>query len=114
MGELSLFEKIISREISAEIVYEDDRVIAFKDINPQAPMHILVCPKKPISMISHAGEVDVDLLGYLLLKCGQIAADQGYADAFRLVVNNGAAAGQSVFHLHVHILGGRDLSWPPG
>lgn len=114
MDELTLFEKIVSREIPAEIVYEDDLLIAFKDINPQAPMHILACPKKPIPMISRAEAADADLLGHLLLTCSQIAADQGYSDAFRLVVNNGAAAGQSVFHLHVHVLGGRDLTWPPG
>ena len=114
MDKPTLFEKIVSREIPAEIVYEDELLVAFKDISPQAPMHILACPKKPIPMISRAEEADADLLGHLLLTCSQIAADQGYSDAFRLVVNNGAAAGQSVFHLHVHVLGGRDLTWPPG
>ena len=114
MAELTLFEKIIAREIPADIVYEDDRLIAFKDVNPQAPMHILVCPKKPIPMVAEASAEDADVLGYLLVKCGEIAADQGYENAFRLVINNGAAVGQSVFHLHVHLLGGRTFSWPPG
>ena len=114
MAELTLFEKIIAREIPADIVYEDDRLIAFKDVNPQAPMHILVCPKKPIPMVVQADAEDADVLGYLLVKCGEIAAEQGYEDAFRLVINNGAAVGQSVFHLHVHMLGGRKFSWPPG
>jgi histidine triad (HIT) family protein len=114
MAELTLFEKIIAREIPADIVYEDDSVIAFKDVNPQAPMHILVCPKKPIPMVASTDAEDADVLGHLLVKCGEIAADQGYADAFRLVINNGAAVGQSVFHLHVHMLGGRKFSWPPG
>lgn len=114
MSDPTLFEKIVAREIPADIVAEDDRFIAFRDINPQAPMHILVCPKKPIPKVSDATEADADLLGYLLLKAAEIAAAEGYADAFRLVVNNGAAVGQTVFHIHVHLLGGRDFRWPPG
>lgn len=110
----TLFSKIINREIPATIVYEDDQCLAFRDINPQAPMHILVIPKKPIPKIVDAAEDDQALLGHLLLKAGQIAQSEGYGDAFRLVVNNGAGAGQTVFHLHVHILGGRGFSWPPG
>lgn len=110
----TLFSKIIDREIPATIVYEDDQCLAFRDINPQAPMHILVIPKKPIPKIVDAAEDDQTLLGHLLLKAGQIAQSEGYGDAFRLVVNNGAGAGQTVFHLHVHILGGRGFSWPPG
>jgi len=110
----TLFSKIINREISADIVYEDDLCLAFRDINPQAPVHILLIPKQPIAKISDATDSDQSLLGHLLLKAGKIVREQGYADSFRLVVNNGERAGQSVFHLHVHILAGRDFSWPPG
>lgn len=110
----TIFAKIINREIPATIVYEDDLCLAFRDIGPQAPMHILVIPKKPIPRIVDAQTDDQALLGHLLLKAGEIAKAEGYGDAFRLVVNNGAGAGQTVFHLHVHILGGRSFSWPPG
>jgi len=110
----TIFAKIINREIPATIVYEDDLCLAFRDVNPQAPMHILVIPKKPIPKIVDAQADDQALLGHLLLKAGEIAKAEGYGDAFRLVVNNGAGAGQTVFHLHVHILGGRSFSWPPG
>ena len=110
----TLFLKIINREIPADIVYEDDQCLAFKDINPQAPMHILIIPKKPIAKLVEAEASDQGLMGHLMLKASEIAAEQGYGDAFRLVVNNGEAAGQAVFHLHLHILGGRPLSWPPG
>lgn len=110
----TIFSKIINREIPATIVYEDDRCLAFRDINPQAPMHILVIPKKPIPKLVDAQAEDQALLGHLLLKASEIAKSEGYGDAFRLVVNNGAGAGQTVFHLHVHILGGRGFSWPPG
>ena len=114
MSETTLFEKIIAREIPAEIVFESDTVIAFRDINPQAPMHILVCPKKPVPMVSEATTQDREVLGELMLVAAQIASDEGYGDAFRLVVNNGSAVGQTVFHIHVHLLGGRTFSWPPG
>ncbi len=110
----TLFSKIIKREIPADIVYEDDLCLAFRDINPQAPVHILLIPKQEIAKVSDATESDQSLLGHLLLKAGEIAREQGYADTFRLVVNNGAGAGQTVFHLHVHLLAGRDFSWPPG
>jgi len=110
----TLFSKIIDREIPANIVYEDDLCLAFRDINPQAPMHILIIPKKPVALLADATVEDQALLGHLLLKAGDIAKKEGYGDAFRLVVNNGAKAGQTVFHLHVHILGGRGFSWPPG
>ena len=110
----TLFSKIIKREIPADIVYEDDLCLAFRDINPQAPVHILLIPKQEIAKVSDATESDQSLLGHLLLKAGDIAREQGYADTFRLVVNNGEGAGQTVFHLHVHILAGRDFSWPPG
>ncbi|HVK99923.1 MAG TPA: histidine triad nucleotide-binding protein [Dongiaceae bacterium] len=110
----TIFSKIINREIPATIVYEDDQCLAFRDVNPQAPMHILIIPKKPIPMLADAEPGDQAVLGHLLLKAGEIAKQEGYGDAFRLVVNNGARAGQTVFHLHVHILGGRGFSWPPG
>lgn len=110
----TIFSKIINREIDADIVHEDERCLAFRDVNPQAPMHILVIPKKPIDMLSHAEKQDESLLGHLLLVASRVAADQGYGDAFRLAVNNGEAAQQTVFHLHVHVLGGREFSWPPG
>ena len=110
----TLFTKIINREIPANIVYEDDSCLAFRDINPQAPVHILIIPKKPIEMVSKASEEDGNLLGHLLLTAKKIAADEGYADAFRLAVNNGAEVGQTVFHLHVHLLAGREFTWPPG
>ena len=110
----TLFTKIINREIPADIVYEDDLCLAFKDINPQAPLHILVIPKKPITMISNATNDDKNLLGHLFLKAGDIAKDQGYGKAYRLVVNNGEDAGQTVFHLHIHVIAGRSLKWPPG
>jgi len=109
----TLFLKIINRDIPADIVYEDELCLAFKDISPQAPMHILIIPKKPIVKVADAEQDDAHLLGHLMLKAGEIAKQEGYDD-FRLVNNNGAGAGQSVFHLHIHILGGRSFSWPPG
>ena len=110
----SLFAKIINREIPADIVYEDDLCLAFKDVNPQAPLHILVIPKKQIEKISDAGEDEQDLLGHLFLKAGEIARNNGYGEAYRLIINNGEDAGQTVFHLHIHILAGRNFAWPPG
>ena len=110
----TLFSKIINREIPADIVYEDDLCLAFNDIAPQAPVHILLIPKKPIVKVADAEQEDQALLGHLLLKAGEIARTQGYGDAFRLVVNNGEAAGQTVFHLHLHILAGREFTWPAG
>ena len=110
----TLFSKIISREIPADIVYEDDECLAFRDINPQAPVHILVIPKKFIPMIADANESDEAMLGHLITVAGKIAKNEGYGDAFRLVINNGEGAGQQVFHLHVHILAGRNFTWPPG
>ena len=110
----TLFTKIINREIPADIVYEDDQCIAFRDISPQAPLHVLIVPKQVIPKIADAKADDQALLGHLLLKAGDIAKQEGYADDFRLIVNNGEGAGQTVFHLHIHILGGRNFSWPPG
>ncbi len=110
----TLFTKIIRREIPAEIIYEDDLCIAFKDINPQAPFHALLAPKQIITQLSESVKSDQSILGHLLVTAPLIAEQHGYADAFRLVINNGEAAGQAVFHLHLHIIAGRNLSWPPG
>lgn len=110
----TIFSKIISHEIPADIVYEDEHCLAFRDINPQAPTHVLLIPKKEIAQLGDASEEDGALLGHMMLAAGRIARELGVGDAFRLVVNNGAAAGQSVFHLHLHILAGRSLGWPPG
>ena len=110
----TLFSRIISRDIPADIVYEDEHCLAFRDINPQAPVHVLVIPKKEIPRLADAGPDDQALLGHLVLAANRVATDLGVGDAYRLVVNNGAGAGQSVFHLHLHVLGGRGLRWPPG
>lgn len=110
----TIFGKIIRREVQADIVYEDDRCVAFRDINPQAPTHVLIVPKKEIPRLSDAEARDEALLGHLLLAANEVARQLGVADAFRLVVNNGAEVGQSVFHLHLHILAGRRFRWPPG
>lgn len=110
----TLFTKIINREIPADIIYEDDLCLCFRDISPQAPLHALLIPKKPIEKLVDSNADDQSLLGHMMLKAGEIAAQEGYADAFRLVVNNGSGAGQTVFHLHMHILAGRPLTWPPG
>ena len=112
--ESTLFEKIISREIPADIIYEDDKCIVINDIAPQAPTHLLIIPKKVISMISKSDDNDVLVLGHLMIIAKKMASRIGLDDTFRLVVNNGAKAGQSVFHLHVHLLSGRIFSWPPG
>jgi histidine triad (HIT) family protein len=111
----TLFEKIIAREIPANIVFEDDRVLAFKDINPGAPTHVLIVPKKPIPRIAEAQAEDQQVLGHLLLKAAEVAKQLGLTQGgYRLVINNGPDAGESVPHLHLHILGGRQLHWPPG
>lgn len=110
---MTIFQKIIDREIPANIVYEDEKALAFRDIHPQAPVHILVIPKKPIPKIADMTAEDRELVGHLFLVAREIAAKEGLSD-YRLVVNNGPGAGQSVFHLHVHLLGGRLFGWPPG
>ena len=110
----TIFDKIIRKEIPSDIVYEDELCLAFKDVNPQAPIHILIIPKKTIAKVADANNDDQNLLGHMLLMAGKIAKDLGVKDAFRLVVNNGEEAGQTVFHLHIHLLAGRDFSWPPG
>ncbi len=114
-GEMTtVFTKIISKEIPANIVYEDDLSIAFRDLNPKAPVHILIIPKiEEIDRLSSAKEKHKELLGHLLIKATEIAKSEGL-EGYRIVINNGEDAGQSVFHLHVHILGGRKFTWPPG
>jgi histidine triad (HIT) family protein len=110
----TLFTRIINRQIPADIVYEDEHCIAIKDVNPQAPVHLLLIPKKPIDRLSNAQAEDQALLGHLMLAVARITRDLKIENAFRLTVNNGADAGQSVFHLHLHILAGRPFKWPPG
>lgn len=112
---MNLFERIIARNIPADIVYEDDQVLAFRDIQPQAPVHVLVIPKKVIPRIGAAGPEDQALLGHLLLTAAQVAQTLGLAETgYRLVMNHGSHGGESVPHLHCHILGGRPMAWPPG
>jgi histidine triad (HIT) family protein len=111
----TLFEKIIARELPASIVYEDDKVLAFHDIKPRAPVHVLIIPKKPIPRIAEAKAEDRQALGDLLLKAAEVAKQLGLSQSgFRLVFNNGPDAGEAVPHLHCHIIGGRKMGWPPG
>ena len=110
MTEETLFSKIIKGEIPADIIYEDEHCIAIKDIAPKAPVHLLVIPRKIIPRIIDAEAEDQALLGHLMLAAGKIAEEAGVGDAFRLIINNGAGAGQTVFHLHIHILGGKNFS----
>jgi histidine triad (HIT) family protein len=111
----TLFEKIIAREIPAAIVFEDDQVLAFQDIKPQAPVHVLVIPKRPIPRIAEAKPEDQEVLGWLLLRAAQVAEQLELSKTgYRLVFNNGPDAGEAVPHLHCHIIGGRKLGWPPG
>jgi len=112
---MTLFEKIIAREIPADIVFEDDQCLAFRDISPQAPIHILIIPKKPVARIGAAEADDQSLLGHLLLTAADIARRENIAPTgYRLVINNGPHGGETVPHLHIHLLGGRHLNWPPG
>ncbi|UKP00577.1 MULTISPECIES: histidine triad nucleotide-binding protein [Nostocaceae] len=110
----TIFSKIIRREIPANIVYEDDLALAFKDVNPQAPVHILLIPKKPIPKLADATPEDHALLGHLLLTAKRVAEEVGLTDGYRVVINTGNDGGQTVYHLHLHILGGRQMAWPPG
>jgi histidine triad (HIT) family protein len=109
----TLFARIARGELPADIVYEDDRAVAFRDTSPQAPTHVLVIPREPIARLSEATDEHADLLGHLLGVARRVAKQEGLSD-WRLVVNDGAGAGQTVFHLHVHLLGGRAFAWPPG
>ncbi len=110
----TIFQKIIDKEIPADIVYEDDRCIAFKDINPQAPIHLVVIPKKPIESVDDVSEQDEPLVGHLFSAMRQIAEQEGIGCGYRVVTNCGRDAGQEVMHLHFHMLAGRGFSWPPG
>jgi histidine triad (HIT) family protein len=114
MVEKTLFQKIIDKEIPADILYEDDLSIVIRDINPQAPTHLLIIPKLVIDQVSNAKKEHKTLLGHLLLVAGDVSRQIGCHEAFRLVVNNGEKAQQTIFHLHIHLLAEREFSWPPG
>lgn len=114
MSDDTIFGKIIRREIPADIVYEDDLALAFRDISPQAPVHVLVIPKKPIPNLGDATDNDQALLGHLLLTARKVANQLNLEKGYRVVINTGEDGGQTVFHLHLHILGGRFMKWPPG
>lgn len=113
-SEKTIFKKIIDKEIPADIIHEDEQCLAFRDINPQAPTHVLVIPKKEIPSLAEADDEDGNLLGHLLLVARKVAGQEGLTNGYRTVLNCGADGGQSVDHMHVHVLGGRPLSWPPG
>ena len=113
MAEKTIFQKIADREIPADIIYEDDQCLCFRDIAPQAPVHVLVIPREPIPSLREASDQHAALLGHLLLVAAKVAKQEGLDD-WRTVINSGAGAGQTVFHLHVHVIGGRELAWPPG
>lgn len=113
-SEKTIFKKIIDKEIPADIVHEDEHCLAFRDISPQAPTHILVIPKKEIESLAQAEDDDAGLLGHLLITARKVAEQQGLTEGYRTVLNCGPHGGQSVDHLHVHVLGGRALGWPPG
>jgi len=114
MPEKTIFQRIIEREIPSKSVYEDEICYAFRDINPQAPAHILIVPKKPIPRLAEAGSLDQSLLGHLLLTAARISRDLKLERGYRVVINNGPDGGETVPHLHVHLLAGRPLAWPPG
>jgi len=109
----TIFGRILQGEIPCDQVYADDRCLAFRDVQPQAPVHVLVIPRQPLVNLADAAEADQDLLGHLLLVAAKVARQEGLS-AWRTVINTGAEAGQSVFHLHLHVIGGRPLAWPPG
>ncbi len=111
---MTIFEKIAAHEIPARIVFEDDDVIAFHDVDPKAPVHVLIVPKRLIPRLAEAKDSDGDVLGKLLLAARQVAKELGLTNGYRVVINNGPDAGESVPHLHVHLLGKRQLAWPPG
>ncbi|WP_462319814.1 histidine triad nucleotide-binding protein [Halochromatium sp.] len=111
----TIFGKIATGEVEADLVYEDDEVVAFRDLEPQAPVHVLVIPRKPIRTLSEAGAEDAELLGRLLLTAAKVAKQEGIDEhGYRTVINCNAGGGQTVYHLHVHVIGGRSLRWPPG
>jgi len=112
--EKTVFKKIIDREIPADVVYQDDLCLAFRDVSPQAPTHILLIPKREIASLQHIGPDDQGLLGHLVLIVHKIAEQEGLQNGYRVVINCGTDGGQTVDHLHLHLLGGRSLTWPPG
>ncbi|XP_075437397.1 putative HIT-like protein Synpcc7942_1390 isoform X1 [Ascaphus truei] len=110
----TIFSRIIAGTLPADIIYEDDKCLAFRDVSPQAPVHFLVIPKIPIPRISQVGAGDTELLGHLLVTASLLAQKENLTDGYRLVINDGELGAQSVYHLHVHVLGGRQMAWPPG
>ncbi len=114
MATKTIFQRIVDREIPAQIVHEDEQCLAFRDIHPQAPTHVLIVPKKPLAGLSSADETDTALLGHLLTVTRKLADKLGLTQGYRVVINNGDEGGQTVNHLHLHLLGGRSLTWPPG
>ncbi|XP_072246824.1 adenosine 5'-monophosphoramidase HINT1 [Leuresthes tenuis] len=110
----TIFGKIIRKEIPAKLIYEDDQCVAFHDVAPQAPTHILVVPKKPIVQLSQAEDSDAALLGHMMLVAKKCAQEAGLSKGYRIVINDGPDGGQSVYHIHIHVLGGRTMGWPPG
>jgi histidine triad (HIT) family protein len=114
VAEKTIFKRIIDKEIPADLVYEDDQALAFKDVNPQAPVHILVIPRKEVASLADASDDDAALLGHLLLTVRNLAKQFGLEKGYRVVMNVGADGGQTVHHLHIHLLGKRSLHWPPG
>jgi histidine triad (HIT) family protein len=114
MAEKTLFQKIMDREVPGDILYEDDRCVVLRDIDPQAPTHVLVVPRKPIPSLDHLTEEDAPLVGHLFLVAKKVAADEGLENGYRAVFNCGPDASQTVDHIHLHLIGGRAMSWPPG
>lgn len=110
----TIFSKVIDKSIPADIIYEDGKCLAFRDISPQAPVHVLVIPKVPIPRLSEAKDDDAELLGHLLIVAKNVAKKESLHDGYRIVINDGKHGAQSVYHLHVHVLGGRQMTWPPG
>jgi len=110
----TIFSKILDGSIPATFIHEDDKCVAFNDVAPQAPVHFLVIPRKPIAMLEEAGDDDAALLGHMMVVVKQVAKKQGLEKGYRVVINNGVEGAQSVYHLHIHVMGGRQMSWPPG
>ncbi|KAK2901814.1 hypothetical protein Q8A73_011560 [Channa argus] len=110
----TIFSKVIDKSIAADIIYEDEKCVAFRDINPQAPVHFLVIPRVPIPRISQAKDDDADLLGHLVVVAKNMAQKESLSEGYRMVINDGKHGSQSVYHLHIHVLGGRQMKWPPG
>ncbi|XP_068594514.1 histidine triad nucleotide-binding protein 2, mitochondrial [Brachionichthys hirsutus] len=110
----TIFSKIIDKRIPADVIYEDEKCLAFRDVNPQAPVHFLVIPRVPIPRISEVNDVDAELLGHLLVVAKNVAQQESLTEGYRVVINDGKHGAQSVYHLHIHVLGGRQMTWPPG